>query len=193
MSKLNRPQAETGEAPKPAAKYWLAVASADHVQLGVAGGFAQLGHGKSTGLERMRPGDWFIYYSPTTKMGGGQRLQAFTALGQVLDEPIYKEGALPPPRAATTTATAPAKPASAKASPRRAAAPPSGGDLLPFRRKVRYEPIQAVPLATVAAALHFSRRPAWGMALRRGHLAIDEHDFKVLTQAMNHRPKRQPR
>ena len=53
--------------------------------------------------------------------------------------------------------------------------------------------IEPVPLATVAAALRFSGRPAWGMALRPGHLAIDEHDFKVITQAMQHRLTRKPR
>ena len=61
---------------------WLGVVSRAHVQKGVAGGFAQLCHGKAQPLRRMRRGDWLVYYSPTTEMGGAA-LRAFTAIGQV--------------------------------------------------------------------------------------------------------------
>ncbi|WP_433944629.1 EVE domain-containing protein [Paenibacillus sp. SN-8-1] len=71
-------------------RYWIGVVSASHVARGVAGGFAQLCHGKSAPLKRMRPGDWLIYYSPRTDMTNGQPLQAFTAIGQVVDERVYE-------------------------------------------------------------------------------------------------------
>lgn len=68
---------------------WLGVVSRAHVQRGVAGGFAQLCHGKAQPLRRMRRGDWLIYYSPAIEMGGAP-LRAFTAIGQVEGEEIYR-------------------------------------------------------------------------------------------------------
>jgi hypothetical protein len=69
---------------------WLGVACRIHVERGVAGGFAQLCHGKQAALRRMQAGDWLVYYSPTVAMRGGERLQAFTALGQVADDRIHR-------------------------------------------------------------------------------------------------------
>ncbi|NRD77044.1 EVE domain-containing protein [Bacillus sp. BRMEA1] len=71
-------------------RYWIGVVSASHVKKGVAGGFAQLCHGKSAPLKRMNPGDWLIYYSPRTDMLNGEPLQAFTAIGQVKDDRVYE-------------------------------------------------------------------------------------------------------
>ena len=67
-------------------KYWIGVASRDHVQRSVAGGFAQLGHGKRTGLARLEVGDWIAYYSPRTRLEGGDPMQTFTAIGRVKGE-----------------------------------------------------------------------------------------------------------
>ena len=54
----------------PAApRYWIAVASADHVARGIAGGFMQVCHGKRAPLARIRPGDGIIYYAPTQTFG----------------------------------------------------------------------------------------------------------------------------
>ncbi|HEX5276847.1 MAG TPA: EVE domain-containing protein [Fluviicoccus sp.] len=64
-------------------KSWIAVASAEHVRRGRAEGFMQVCHGKGGPLRRMRPGDRVAYYSPTLTFGGKDRLQAFTALGEV--------------------------------------------------------------------------------------------------------------
>jgi hypothetical protein len=75
----------TAESPR----YWLGVVSFAHVQRGVAGGFAQLCHGKAAPLRRMRAGDWLVYYSPKTEMRGGDRLEAFTALGQIVDDEVF--------------------------------------------------------------------------------------------------------
>jgi hypothetical protein len=71
-------------------RYWIGVVSKSHVSIGVQGGFAQLCHGKSAPLRRMKPGDWLIYYSPRTDLNLGQPLQAFTAIGQVIDELVYE-------------------------------------------------------------------------------------------------------
>jgi hypothetical protein len=41
-------------------KYWVSTISRDHVELGVAGGFNQAGHGKASGLKRLAAGDWLV-------------------------------------------------------------------------------------------------------------------------------------
>jgi hypothetical protein len=69
-----------------APRCWVGVACREHVHRGLAGGFAQLGHGKRAPLARMKPGDWIVYYSPSTEMRGGEPCQAFTAIGRVVGE-----------------------------------------------------------------------------------------------------------
>lgn len=68
---------------------WVAVASAEHVRLGRAGGFMQVCHGKAAPLRRIRPGDRVTYYSPTEVFRAKDRLQAFTAIGVVRDGEPY--------------------------------------------------------------------------------------------------------
>ena len=70
-------------------RYWIIVASRKHVQIGVAGGFAQANHGKSSPLKRMRPGDWIIYYSSKEHFGQDEKCQRFTAIGQVKEGDVY--------------------------------------------------------------------------------------------------------
>jgi EVE domain len=70
--------------------HWINTVSRDHVQRGVAGGFTQANHGKPTGLKRMSEGDWIAFYSPKTDYPQGDPLQAFTAIGRVLDEQPYQ-------------------------------------------------------------------------------------------------------
>jgi hypothetical protein len=62
---------------------WIAVASAEHVRIGRAAGFMQVGHGKQAPLQRIHPGDRVVYYSPTEVLGATDKLQAFTAIGVV--------------------------------------------------------------------------------------------------------------
>ena len=69
-------------------RYWIGVASYEHVRRGVDGSFAQLNHGKSAPLRRMAAGDWLIYYSPREQREGGEPVQAFTAVGQLAGEEI---------------------------------------------------------------------------------------------------------
>jgi hypothetical protein len=64
-------------------RYWIGVASADHVARGVEGGFCQLSHGKAAPVRRLSPGDWIVYYSPRTSLRGGEPVQAFTAIGRI--------------------------------------------------------------------------------------------------------------
>jgi len=70
-------------------RYWIGVASRDHVLRGVEGGFCQLGHGKAAPLKRLSPGDWIACYSPRTSLEGGQPVRAFTAIGKIAAREPY--------------------------------------------------------------------------------------------------------
>jgi EVE domain len=71
-------------------KCWLNTISRDHAQVGVEGGFTQAGHGKGSRLKRLGAGDWLVVYSAKTSLEGGERLQAFTAIGRVADDELYQ-------------------------------------------------------------------------------------------------------
>ena len=72
------------------AKYWIGVASKNHVMYGVSRGIAQTGHGKRSGIARMHKGDGIIYYSPKMTYEGNDPLHAFTAIGEIADDEIYQ-------------------------------------------------------------------------------------------------------
>ena len=72
------------------ARYWIVVASKDHVLHGVSLGIAQAGHGKRSGLSRMHKGDGIVYYSPKVSYEGNEPLKSFTALGFIGDDEIYQ-------------------------------------------------------------------------------------------------------
>ncbi|UFH57085.1 EVE domain-containing protein [Spirosoma sp. KNUC1025] len=71
-------------------RYWIAVASKDHVMRGVAGGFMQANHGKKAPLLRIKPNDWVVFYSPKQVLERDEKCQSFTAIGQVRDDDIYQ-------------------------------------------------------------------------------------------------------
>lgn len=70
-------------------RYWIAVASRDHVRNGVTGGFCQPCRGKPGPLRRMREGDWIIYYSSKERFGSPEPCQAFTAIGRVTGAEVF--------------------------------------------------------------------------------------------------------
>ncbi|MDB6081743.1 MAG: protein Mflv [Chlamydiia bacterium] len=70
-------------------RYWIGVASYEHVKQGVLGGFAQVCHGKGGPLQRMHAGDWILYYSPTIHFGAKDPYRAFTAIGKVKEGDAY--------------------------------------------------------------------------------------------------------
>jgi hypothetical protein len=73
-----------------ARNYWIGVVSKSHVARAVDGGFTQLNHGKAGPLERMREGDGFAFYSPRVEYPHGTPLQAFTAIGRVASDAIFR-------------------------------------------------------------------------------------------------------
>lgn len=68
---------------------WVAVACAEHVRRGRAGGFMQVCHGKAGPLRRLQPGDGVAYYSPSVALGGKEPCRAFTAIGIVAEGEPY--------------------------------------------------------------------------------------------------------
>lgn len=71
-------------------KYWIGVASREHVQRGVKEGIAQVCHGKGAPLKRMKPGDWIIYYSPVELFGQKEPCRKFTAIGKIKENDPYQ-------------------------------------------------------------------------------------------------------
>lgn len=70
-------------------RYWVIVASKNHVRHGVGAGVAQANHGKAAPLKRMSVGDRVLYYSPKLEFGGEEQCQAFTAIGTVVGDEVY--------------------------------------------------------------------------------------------------------
>lgn len=71
-------------------RYWIGIASKEHVKMGVAGGFSQLCHGKAQPLKRMAVGDGLIYYSSKEKFGEDTLCQQFTGIGEVVGSEVYQ-------------------------------------------------------------------------------------------------------
>lgn len=71
-------------------RHWIGVASADHVALGRAGDFMQVCHGKAAPLNRIKPNDGVIYYSPTQVFRTADGLLSFAAIGFVHDCAPYQ-------------------------------------------------------------------------------------------------------
>jgi len=71
-------------------KYWIIVASKDHVKNGISEGIAQACHGKASPLKRMRINDFIIYYSGKQTLGKSEVCQEFTGIGKVMDDDVYQ-------------------------------------------------------------------------------------------------------
>ncbi len=70
--------------------YWVGVASREHVRAAVEGAFCQLSHGKEDPLRRLKRGDHLVFYSPRERLGDGEPVQAFTAIGHILDDAPFQ-------------------------------------------------------------------------------------------------------
>lgn len=94
-------------------RFWIGVASREHVLKAVEGGFCQFSHGSAAAVARVQPGDGIAYYSPRDQMRGGEAVQAFTAIGIVGDgdpEQAIQSGQFRPSRRKVTYANANAAP-----------------------------------------------------------------------------------
>jgi hypothetical protein len=136
---------------------WLAVASAEHVEIGRSAGFMQVCHGKASPLRRVQPGDRVVYYSPNRlytpshALRGKDRLQAFTAIGTVKGA-LYQAD--------------------------------MGFGFHPFRRDVAWHDAQPAPLAALLEELAFTQEKNWGYRLRQGLVEISDADMTIIAAAM---------
>ncbi len=139
--------------PAPA-RYWVGVASKEHVARGVQGGFCQLGHGKSAPLKRMAAGDWIAYYSSKFSLESNAPCQEFTALGKIADDTVYPfemaPGFVPYRRNVTFETTA------------------ASASILPLIEKLSF--IRDVN--------------RWGYPFRFGHFEMARADFELIACAM---------
>ncbi|KOS05268.1 hypothetical protein AM493_03880 [Flavobacterium akiainvivens] len=71
-------------------KYWIIVASKDHVKSAMKQGIAQSCHGKVAPLKRMQKDDFLLFYSSKMTLGKPESCQEFTAIGKVIDNEIYQ-------------------------------------------------------------------------------------------------------
>ena len=156
MATSERPTARKRAAAGTAttARFWIGVASRDHVRRGVAGGFCQLGHGKAAPIRRLSPGDWIVYYSPRESYPDGAPLQAFTAIGAVQAGEPYAvdmgEGFVPTRRDVR------------------------------FLADAKEAPIRPL-LETLALT---RGKPSWGAVFRRGLVEVTADDFVRIAAAM---------
>jgi hypothetical protein len=139
-------------------RYWLGVVQRSHVLHGVELGIAQTNHGAKAGVQRMQPGDGFVYYSPKTSYPDGDPLREFTAIGRIAEGDIWQADADPNLMAG----------------------------FRPWRRKVDYLlDATAAPITPLLQVLELTRGNSnWGLVMRRGHVEISEHDFDVIADAM---------
>ena len=70
-------------------KFWVGVASKEHVENGVKWSICQFCHGKLAPAKRLKKGDFVIYYSPRVSMESNELCQKFTSLGKVTDDAPY--------------------------------------------------------------------------------------------------------
>jgi EVE domain len=142
---------------------WLGVVSRAHVRTGVAGGFAQLCHGKAQPLRRMCRGDWLVDYSPTDEIGGAA-LRAFTAIGQVEGSEVYPYdmgGGFVPYRRAVRYADAQEVAIDMIKQELEFCARPNWG--MALRRG--HLPLEAADFATIAAAMGLRQAKGFGVGL----------------------------
>lgn len=66
-------------------RYWIGVVSGDHVEFGVENGLCAFSKGAKSAVAKLSDGDRFAFYSPKTGFMEGEPIQAFTALGTVID------------------------------------------------------------------------------------------------------------
>ncbi len=135
-------------------KYWINAITLDHVKLGLAEGFTQAGHGKATRLKLLAKDDWMVFYSSRQRLEKSEAVQAFTAIGQMIDSEPYRFDLRP----------------DFKPWRRR----------LRFESEAITAPIH--PLIDDLEFIPDPRY--WGFPFRRGLFQISEADFLIIARAM---------
>lgn len=137
-------------------KYWVIVASKDHLERGAKQGFIQASHGKHDPLKRMAKGDKVVYYSPKLKYDletKENKYQKFTAIATIRDNEIYQ----------------------AEISE----------DFRPFRRNADFEKTNDTSIIPIIEKLEFiQNKDKWGMYFRFGFFEINKNDFETISNQM---------
>ncbi|MDQ5890943.1 MAG: hypothetical protein QG604_817 [Candidatus Dependentiae bacterium] len=71
-------------------KFWIGVASKNHIENGIKLGICQFCHGAQSPAKRLKKGDFVIYHSSKVTMDGPEPYQKFTAIGVVTDDAPYQ-------------------------------------------------------------------------------------------------------
>ena len=71
-------------------KFWIGVASKDHVAIGVKLGICQFCHGKFAPCSKLSKGDFVVYYSSKISIYKPDLYQKFTAIGKIIDNEPYQ-------------------------------------------------------------------------------------------------------
>jgi hypothetical protein len=138
-------------------RYWIGVASRDHVHRGKTGGFAQVCHGKSGPLKQMKEGDYIVYYSPTIEFGQKGKsfdCKSFTTIGRIASGAPYQVEMFP--------------------------------GFVPYRINVNYYvDARAASILPLIPLLSFiPDKKSWGFPFRRGSFEIPQHDFELIAARM---------
>ncbi len=141
-------------------RYFLIVASRDHLRTAVEGGFCQANHGKKAPIMQMKKGDGVVFYSaketytPKSKgKPGGKACQKFTGMGRVKDDDVYQVRVT--------------------------------GTFEPHRRNVDFDVGKEVSILPLIEKLDFIRdKTHWGASLRFGFLKITEADWELIQSKM---------
>jgi len=135
-------------------RFWVGVASKEHVENGKKWGICQFCHGKSAPASRLRKGDIVVYYSPTLVMGQPGSCKQFTAIGVVTDDAAYQVEQLPGFK-------------------------PFRRNVAYFAEA---RAVDIIPLLPELSFIR--NKQSWGMAFRYGFLEIDKQSFEVIARAM---------
>ncbi len=161
---------------------WVAVASAEHVAVGLELGIMQVGHGKGAPLKRLHAGDRVAYYSPVRVFGTKESCQAFTAVGLVRDDRVYQgdmgNGFHPFRKDVDWCDMAPGDGVPSPPAER------VHGRLGAARRRpcLAHE----APIRPLLDTLSFTQgKSNWGYAFRFGLLKVTETDMDAIMLAMN--------
>lgn len=174
--------ASSAPTPPAALANWVAVASAEHVAIGRAQGFMQVGHGKGAPLRRLHAGDCIAYCSPVRGFDAMAACQALTALGTVRDECVYR-GRDATPGSAGSRSHPPGGCGPARGGP--ALGPPPANGFEPWRKDVAWLDAQAAPIRPLVQELSFTQGKAnWGHAFRFGLLEVTADDMALIARAM---------
>lgn len=72
--------------------YWVTTAALEHVHIVKEKGYTQVNMGPKEPLEKMKQGDWILYYSPTVYYKQPESLcQKFSGISKLIDEKIYPQ------------------------------------------------------------------------------------------------------